>query len=259
MTEDNDVRGSIAKALAEFQVNLPKISKSQRADTGTFSYTYADLAQVTDAVLPALAKVGLAWLAKPTTIDGKMGLHYKLMHISGEVEDGFYQLPSASTPQQMGSALTYARRQCLCSVTGVAPEDDDDAAAAEPQTNTARRQQQTAQRAARPAGNGQRTAQRARPAGPPLPGEEGSGPSNEQLKKLHTILTNHGVKDRNEVLDIISRVVSRPITTSKEMLPSEVSYCIDKLDGVEDFEAWLAALIVSTTPEEEPAEDGTLM
>lgn len=130
-------RGSLAHALAEVQANLPAIGKNReadvRSDKARFKYTYADLADVTAAVLPALGKVGLAWTALPTmTPDGRFVLRYSLIHTSGDSLDGEYPLPdpTRTPPQQLGSAITYARRYSLCSVTGVAPADDDDDAAA---------------------------------------------------------------------------------------------------------------------------------
>ena len=60
-------------------------------------------------------------------------LAYVLRHTSGGEDGGEYPLPSANTPaQQMGSAITYARRYCLLAVTGVAPEDEDDDGASAP-------------------------------------------------------------------------------------------------------------------------------
>lgn len=271
MSEDNDVRGSLATALALVQSKLPEIPKAQKATVptkagGTYSYTYADLANVTKMVLPLLGDTGLAWMTKPTMHDGKFVLHYKLLHISGEFEEGYYPLPDSGTPQAIGSAITYARRYCLCSVTGVAPEDDDDAAAAEPQTNTARRQQQTAQRAARPAGNGQRTAQRARPAGPPLPGED-DGPrkaSEAQRTKLHAIYSKHGIDDPHEQHEIAGRLVGRSIGSSKELSLVEASKLISRLENVEqthgDMGTFLVSLATSADEKDgEPDEDGRLM
>jgi hypothetical protein len=57
-------------------------------------------------------------------------LAYRLGHVDGGEICGFYPL-GTGTPQQLGSAITYARRYCLCAVTGVAPggEDDDGAQA----------------------------------------------------------------------------------------------------------------------------------
>lgn len=131
-----DTAASLAGALAHFQAELPHMSKTQTAfvksDKGSYSYNFADLADISRVVLPLLGKHGLAWTTKPTLIDGRFVLAYKLMHgASGEVDEGEYPLQSGGTPQQVGSAITYARRYALCSVTGVAPDkEDDDGAAA---------------------------------------------------------------------------------------------------------------------------------
>lgn len=127
---------SLAQALAILQTKLPKVEKSQTAEVKTdkakYSYSYADLAQITRVLMPILGDLGLSFIAKPTvTDDGRVVLAYKLLHVCGDAEEGRYPLPSSGTPQAMGSAITYARRYCLCAVTGVAPEDDDDGAAAE--------------------------------------------------------------------------------------------------------------------------------
>ena len=126
---------SLAAALAAFQAEIPTIGKTNTAKVPTktgpgYSYTYADLATVTAVVLPLLAAHGLAWTAAPTVAEsGGLVLDYRLMHESGESVGGQYPLQGGS-PQQVGSAITYARRYCLTAVTGVAPTDDDDDAAA---------------------------------------------------------------------------------------------------------------------------------
>lgn len=130
--------GGLTEALAAVQAKLPKITKGETAKVRTkagdsYSYSYADLATISAIVLPMLGTEGLAWITKPTlTAEGTFVLHYKLSHTSGEYEDGDYPLPGQAqrTPQEIGSAITYARRYCLCSITGVAPDDDDDGAAA---------------------------------------------------------------------------------------------------------------------------------
>ncbi|MGH3518823.1 MAG: ERF family protein [Haloechinothrix sp.] len=125
----SDAPGSLTAALAAVQANLPSIAKGQTADAGQYTYTYADLASVSKAILPKLGAHGLAWITYPTVVDGRFVLVYELRHVSGEAITGVYPL-SGNTPQQIGSAITYARRYCLCSVTGVAPESDDDDAKA---------------------------------------------------------------------------------------------------------------------------------
>lgn len=131
MTHEN-----IAAALAAFQAELPRVGKDNTArvtsEKGQYTYRYADLSEITPAVVPLLAKQGLAWTTRPTLWpDGKFVLHYALTHTSGEAIEGTYPLPNpASSAQALGSAITYARRYALCAVTGVAPGDDDDDAAA---------------------------------------------------------------------------------------------------------------------------------
>lgn len=126
----------LAKALAALQADLPRIVKDQTAKVETqkgpgFSYSYADLTAVTEAIMPKLANHGLAFTAFPTLReDDKFVLRYTLLHSSGEEKTGDYPLPISGNAQAVGSAITYARRYCLCAVTGVSPDDDDDAAAA---------------------------------------------------------------------------------------------------------------------------------
>jgi ERF superfamily len=123
-------------ALAKLQSGLPKVVKDKTAKVpmksgGSYSYKYADLASVTEQILPRLAENGLAFIARPTLNEaGKLVLAYSLVHESGEREDGEYPLTGGS-PQEIGGAITYARRYALCAATGIAADEDDDAALAE--------------------------------------------------------------------------------------------------------------------------------
>ncbi len=122
---------TLTAALAAVQADLPIVGKDQKAivksDKGNYTYKYANLASVSAAILPLLSKHGLAWTTLPTFDDaGRFVLRYELRHISGELLAGSYPLPSTTRPQEMGSAITYARRYALCAMTGVAPEEDDD-------------------------------------------------------------------------------------------------------------------------------------
>lgn len=146
--------GLLAAALAKLQADLPRIAKSETGKVeGTtkdgkrysYEYSYADLAGISAAIMPLLGANELAFIAKPTYVGERFVLAYSLLHSSGEREDGEYPLPQTGTPQAIGSAITYARRYCLCAVTGVAPEDDDDdAAAAQAQASQFRQQQPAA-------------------------------------------------------------------------------------------------------------------
>ena len=125
MTETTPV-ALLHGALAAFQAELPTVGKHATANMGARGdYRYADLKDVSEAVYPLLAKHGLAFTAMPTLHDGDFVLHYKLTHTGGAFEEGRYPLPNGK-PQDVGSAITYARRYALCAVTGVAPGGDDD-------------------------------------------------------------------------------------------------------------------------------------
>lgn len=118
-------------AIAAVQADLPVVGKDHQAtvksDKGSYTYKYANLANVNAAILPLLSKHGLAWTTRPTLDEsGKFVLKYELRHVSGEKLEGAYPLPTTTRPQEMGSAITYARRYTLCAVTGLAPEEDDD-------------------------------------------------------------------------------------------------------------------------------------
>lgn len=127
---------SLAAALSAFQGECPPIRKGNRATVptksgGQYSYDYADLSDVLEVVAPVLARHGLSFNGKPTVTKRGFGLKYRLRHLAGESDKGFYPLPDPRglDPQEQGKWQTYVRRYVLCSVLGVAPGGDDDDAA----------------------------------------------------------------------------------------------------------------------------------
>lgn len=134
----SDLPGSLAEALTRLQADLPHVGKDAAAiiptkGGGTYGYKYADLPSLTRILMPRLAQLGLIYFCYTERLDGVFGMSYRLVHVSDPSDKigGFWPIP-LGTPQAMGSALTYARRYCLCALTGVAPdEEDDDAQAAE--------------------------------------------------------------------------------------------------------------------------------
>jgi hypothetical protein len=127
---DQPATPELNKALAAFQTDLPRIVKSEHADAGKFGYDYAGLDTVSLETMPPLGKHGLAFTAFPgTDTEGRPVLDYALLHDSGEERTGQFPLwlllPERVTAQQIGGYITYGRRYCLCSVTGVAPGGED--------------------------------------------------------------------------------------------------------------------------------------
>ena len=124
----------LTKALVEVQSKLPTITKSQMAlvptkTGGSYSYKCADLSAIVEAVYPILTAAGLAWTALPTYDEqDRFVLRYELRHVSGEALSGCYPLPdpSSAKAQEIGSAITYAKRYALSSAVGIVPDEDDD-------------------------------------------------------------------------------------------------------------------------------------
>lgn len=125
----------IAAALLAFQIDMPTVSKGKTANVplkngGSYSYKYADLADVSAAAFPLLTKHGLAFAALPRYGERGYELVGTLLHTSGQSLSGALPL-HGNTAQEVGSALTYARRYLLGCMTGIVTDDDDDAQVAQ--------------------------------------------------------------------------------------------------------------------------------
>lgn len=226
---------ALATAMAELQQSLPTIAKTSEVEIARGVKTrYADLATVSDAILPKLGKLGLSFITYPTFIDGKFVLACELLHTSGESRTGQYPI-TGNNAHQIGSAITYGRRYMLGAMTGLTPEDDDGGAAslAASAPRTAQRQQQQQRRT-----EGPRTAARAEP---PLPTDDGKM-TRPQQGKMHALFTDLSVTDREERLNYVMGVIDRPIESSTELSKDEAAKVIDSL------ERWLR--------QAEPAEVG---
>ena len=118
----------LAEALSKAQAAFPEIKKNRKANMGTYSYKYADMADILAAVTKPLAENGLALTQSPTVIGEKLMLETMLIHSSGEWLSGIYPLASFDNPQAMGSEITYARRYTVTAMLGIQADEDDDGA-----------------------------------------------------------------------------------------------------------------------------------
>lgn len=115
----------LSAALAKAQANM-KAAAFNRVNPH-FKNKYADLASVLDAIRKPLADHGLS-VTQTTEVRGEsFVLVSTLRHSTGQWIAGEYPLPIGATPQQLGSALTYARRYSLSSLACIAADEDDDA------------------------------------------------------------------------------------------------------------------------------------
>jgi len=235
---------SLAAALAQVQAKLPKLDRDKtvtvtQKNGDTYSYSYATLANLSQAVLPLLAEHGLSFVAMPGAgSDGKMSVRYSLMHTSGEALTGEFPISGEGGIQVIGGRITFARRYCLAAVVGIAADEDDESQLADdgaPRPAQRAKSKTSSAKAPESTATAQRSAPRARPAaGPPLPGEQETGEAitGPQLTKLHTVFSAIGWDDRDDRLRAASTIVGRPLTTSKEMAKAEAGTLIDTLDMV---------------------------
>jgi hypothetical protein len=127
-----------AGAFLEAQKQMPAIRKDKKAtirtkDGGQFSYTYADLSTIIDAVRKVLNKHGLSFAQSVEVYEGGVAVITRIYHSHGHIEVfGPIVLPSGGDARAAGSAITYARRYALCAALGIAADEDDDASGAEP-------------------------------------------------------------------------------------------------------------------------------
>ena len=133
--------GKLAAALAKAQAKISNPAKN--AINPHFKSNYADLSAGIDAIRLALAEQEICF-TQTTTIQGDLVVLYtRLIHSSGEWIGSEWPVAifGKTTPQQMGSALTYARRYSLFPIVGIAGEDDDGNAASQrqPETQSPRR------------------------------------------------------------------------------------------------------------------------
>ena len=112
---------------------MSDIVKDQRVQTGSYSYTYADLKSVLAQAREVLSQYGLAVHQTAHTVDGQPAITTIVWHRSGHRElYGPLIIPAPANAQAIGSSISYARRYALMAVLGLATEDDDGAAAIQP-------------------------------------------------------------------------------------------------------------------------------
>jgi len=126
----------VSAALVAIQADLRNPAKDKTANTGTYSYKYADLASILDLIRPILAKHQCALTQDVRMEDGRLLISTRLIHSSGEcLEFGPLAGSVGGSWQQTGGGITYARRYALQAILNIAADEDDDAASAPPPTS----------------------------------------------------------------------------------------------------------------------------
>ncbi len=141
---DHSARLSFARALAAFQSQCPAVPRSSKAKIQTragttFEYAYADFEQIVETITPHLRANGLSFSFDSEAEADKLRCVCRLTHIDGHGESSSFTLPTAtasamSAQQAVGAALTFAKRQALTAVLGLALTDPDPDGVADPTT-----------------------------------------------------------------------------------------------------------------------------
>ncbi len=175
--------GSLAEALAKAQSKFVAVAKSKTAKVpmksgGTYSYNYADLADIWDMIRKPLGEVGIAVLQPVATTENGVAVTTMLVHAgSGQTLSCKVAMPTFQAGAQgLGSAITYARRYGLGSMLGIVTDEDDDGALATHDAPAPARQQAPTA----PAGRSSRAAQVASAIKPPAVIDVKAGETEEQ-------------------------------------------------------------------------------
>jgi len=123
----SDKINELAAAMSKFQGQTNNAFKAKEGH----GYNYADLASILAQSRPILAENGLSVVQMPCSADaGFVGVETCICHSSGQfIEQGYSMaVPENkrnSQAQNIGSAITYARRYALAAALGIAQTDED--------------------------------------------------------------------------------------------------------------------------------------
>lgn len=126
---------NIAKAVVTAQSKLHNLGKNAQGH----NYQYLTLDKLIDETRGILAECGLAIVQPMAAIGETPAVKTILIHESGEMIEGVYPIAKAgmrqcNDAQQMGAAVTYARRYGLAAMLNIAQADDDGACIPSQQT-----------------------------------------------------------------------------------------------------------------------------
>lgn len=133
--EQKQAKKSFLAALSKFQTLVPVLKKAKTANVkmnsgGTFSYKYADLGSITQAIKKPLNECGLSYRWEFFEENGKMKVTCFVSHIDGHTETTTMEAKADSSGakndiQQKGSTHTYLQRYTLIGALGLATADED--------------------------------------------------------------------------------------------------------------------------------------
>lgn len=133
VTEAEERGGTVARACAAFvraQSEFEPVTFDR--ENPHYKSRYASLTAILRATLPALNRNKIALTSRTRVVGEWIFVRTCLVYDGVPFVTSAWPVGKLSTPpQQLGSALTYARRYSIQSILGVAAEEDDDGNAAQ--------------------------------------------------------------------------------------------------------------------------------
>lgn len=130
--------GKIAVALAKAQGKFTNPEKNRKVTVktkpkegsnfwGEYTFTYATLSAIFDAVRPALSDNEISLVQDVSTVQGAVIVTTRLTHASGQFfESQISAKAEGAEIQKLGSTITYLKRYAVTALLGIAAEEDDD-------------------------------------------------------------------------------------------------------------------------------------
>jgi hypothetical protein len=134
MQSENTADLSAALAKAQAVMEAAKFDKANPH----FKSKYASLAAIIETIRKPLSDNALSYTQTTEIREGGFVLVTTLRHASGQWVASEYPLPTVAKPQELGSALTYARRYSLSAIACISADEDDDAEGARTDGQTAK-------------------------------------------------------------------------------------------------------------------------
>ena len=236
MTDTTTAAADLVAALGA----LTDPRKDGKVSAGQRQYRYLELPDLLAEVRAKFAQHGWAIMQVPDVVDGHVVITNVWLHTSGErMTHPPYSLPCGRTPQEIGSATTYARRYSLAALVGLAGSDDDDAQAAQqarrvdPLSDPDPWQTPPPPPPPKPATLGNPIPMSAR-KDPGTPSNN-RPPSDKQIKYLWTLMRKAGMSDEEVRAWVAHKLVIDPGWHTHDLSAADVSLLINELKPADEL------------------------
>ena len=167
------IKKTLGQAMLDFRVNVDSVTKD--STNPYFNSGYTSYNAVRETINPTLDMLGIVVIQAPMILEGIDVLNTKVYmahNPSDFICSNIRLLMPKSDMQQLGGAITYAKRYSLVSLFGLAEEDDDGNKASEH---------------------------------PSIPTWENANQRNDIIADVQLFVDNDTVEDMQEALDLLAK------------------------------------------------------